>query len=54
VEVNADARTVFSRFGCVVPVDPDLFRGAEAAVTALDAATDPGLHYQRTDLASFD
>ncbi|MFD1151073.1 M16 family metallopeptidase [Saccharothrix hoggarensis] len=54
VEVQDGARTVFGRHGCVIPVDPDLFRGAEAAVAALDAAVDPALRYRTSDLVSRD
>lgn len=50
VEVHDGARTVFGRSGCVIPVDPGLFRGAAEAVAALDAAVDPELRYTRTDL----
>jgi predicted Zn-dependent peptidase len=54
VEVQDGARIVFGRFGCVVPVDPDLFRGTEAAVAAIDANVDPALRYRRTDLISYE
>ncbi|WP_158845951.1 hypothetical protein [Saccharothrix deserti] len=50
VEVHDGARTVFGRYGCLVPIDPDLFRGAGEAVVALEAAVDPALFYPRTDL----
>jgi hypothetical protein len=52
VEVHGGSRTVFGRLGCVVQIDPDLFRGAEVAVAAVDSAVDPMLRYPRTDLIS--
>jgi hypothetical protein len=54
VEIHNGARTVFGRSGCVIPVDPDLFNGAEEVVAALEAAVDPALFYTRTDLISHD
>jgi hypothetical protein len=54
IEVHEGTRTVFGRYGCVVPVDPELFRGAEAAVAALDNGVDPALRYPRTELISYE
>jgi hypothetical protein len=33
----------------VIPVDPDMFKGAEAAVAVVDAQVPADLHYERSE-----
>ncbi|MFR9776627.1 insulinase family protein [Micromonospora sp. MS34] len=54
VEEDGAERTVFGRHGCHVPVDPVLFRGAEAVVRAVDAAVPAELRYPRSALTPAD
>ena len=35
--------TVFGRSGCIVPVDPELFRSVEPAIAPIDRHVDPSL-----------
>jgi predicted Zn-dependent peptidase len=52
VQIDDDARTVFGANGCLIPVDPGLFKGAATAVHAIDTKIDPALRFQRTGLIS--
>jgi predicted Zn-dependent peptidase len=45
------SRTLFSRSGCVVPVDSDLFAGIEPVIAAIDARVDPGVVFPPSALA---
>ncbi|WDZ85694.1 M16 family metallopeptidase [Micromonospora cathayae] len=54
VEEDGAGRTVFGLHGCQVPVDPELFKGAEAAVRAVDAAVPAALRYRRSELVNLD
>ncbi|MET8254617.1 insulinase family protein [Micromonospora sp. NPDC005197] len=54
VEEDGVARTVFGRNGCHILVDPDMFRGAERAVRAVDAAVPASLRYRRSELVGLD
>jgi len=45
VQVDEDGRVLFGANGCIIPVDKSMFRGAEAAIRAVDAATPPTLHF---------
>ncbi len=54
VEEDGAERTVFGSHGCIINVDPELFKGAEAAVQAVDAAVPAQLRYRRSELVGED
>ncbi|WP_433530190.1 M16 family metallopeptidase [Micromonospora sp. CA-263727] len=54
VEEDGAERTVFGAHGCIINVDPELFKGAEAAVRAVDAAVPAQLRYHRSALVGRD
>jgi hypothetical protein len=50
VERDGTDLTVLGAAGCQVPVDPELFTGAEAVVAAVAAHVPPALRYDRSEL----
>lgn len=51
VEMAEDARILFTRGGCVIPVDKELFSGVDVAIRAIDAAVPAELRYQSSELS---
>jgi hypothetical protein len=54
VERSEGERTVFGANGCLMPVDPELFRGVQAAVVAVDTRVPASLHWERSEFAPRD
>lgn len=50
VERDGAGLTVFGSGGCRLPVDPDLFSGADAAVATVEANVPASLCYDRSRL----